>query len=106
MICDEDAYFQELVRYIHLNPLRANLVKNLSDLDRYAWSGHRAIMGRKKSEWQDTDYVLSWFGKEISAARKAYRGYLKEINDFNVILSRQPTTLYPKRRPHEYEQNP
>jgi len=77
-ICDEDAYFQELVRYIHLNRLRVGMVKNMSELDRYPWCGHSAVMGRRKSEWQDSDYVLSWFGRNKGAARKAYRRYLQE----------------------------
>ena len=78
IICDEDVYFQELVRYIHLNPLRAKMVKNLSDLDGYPWCGHSAVMGKKKAQWQDTDYVLSWFGEDISTARKVYRRYLQD----------------------------
>jgi len=78
IICDEDVYFQELVRYIHLNPLRAKIVKNVSELDRYAWCGHRVIMGRRKAEWQAADYVLSWFGQNISAGRKAYRRYVQD----------------------------
>ena len=44
IICQEDAYLQELVRYIHLNPLRAKIVGNLKELDRYAYSGHSALM--------------------------------------------------------------
>ena len=68
IVCDEDTHFQELVRYIHLNPLRAKIVKNMSELDRYPWSGHSAIMGRKKKEWQDVEYVLSWFGKSVSTS--------------------------------------
>lgn len=78
IICDEDAYFQELVRYIHLNPLRANLVKNTNELDRYPWSGHSAIMGYKKRDWQDCYYVLSWFGKTKNTARKKYHRYVEE----------------------------
>ncbi|MFC1578356.1 transposase, partial [Thermodesulfobacteriota bacterium] len=58
IICDEDTYFKELVRYIHLNPLRAKMVKSLSKLDRYRWSGHGAIMGKVKYDWQDRDYTL------------------------------------------------
>ena len=38
IVCDEDSYFQELVRYIHLNPLRAKVVKSMSGLNRYRWS--------------------------------------------------------------------
>ena len=35
IVCDEGAYFRELVRYIRLNPLRAKLLNGLSDLDKY-----------------------------------------------------------------------
>jgi REP element-mobilizing transposase RayT len=78
IVCDEDAYFQELVRYIHLNPLRAEIVKNMSELDRYPWCGHSRVMGRFESEWQDIDYVLSWFGRNETDARKAYRRYVQQ----------------------------
>jgi putative transposase len=78
IVCEEDTYFQELVRYIHLNPLRAKLVKNMSALDRYPWCGHSAVMGRKKREWQDVNYVLSWFGKTTAKARKTYRQYIQD----------------------------
>jgi len=49
-VCEEDAYFQELVRYIHLNPLRAKIVKDLSSLDRYSWCGHSVLLIREVSE--------------------------------------------------------
>jgi putative transposase len=78
IICDEDVYFQQLVRYIHLNPLRVDLVKNMTELDRYSWSGHSALMGYKKQEWQDIDYVLSWFGNTKASARKEYRRYVED----------------------------
>jgi putative transposase len=78
IVCDEDVYFQELVRYIHLNPLRANLVKNIYELDRYPWCGHSVIMGRKKRKWQDRDYVLQWFGKNEGNAKRAYREYVRK----------------------------
>jgi putative transposase len=77
-VCEEDLYFRQLVRYIHLNPLRATLVKNLSELDGYPWCGHSVIMASRRHEWQDRDYVLSWFGTREAEARKAYRRYVKE----------------------------
>ena len=46
---EEDPYLLELIRYIHLNPLRAKLVKDLKELDKYLWSGHSALLGRRKS---------------------------------------------------------
>lgn len=51
IVCDEDAYFQELTRYIHLNPLRAELVKNMNALDEYPWCGHSVIMGKVDYLW-------------------------------------------------------
>ena len=78
IVCDEDSYFQELIRYIHLNPLRAKMVKSMSALDRYPWCGHSAVMGRKKVEWQEINYVLSWFGKKKTIAKKAYRRYVQD----------------------------
>ena len=78
IICDEDVYFRQLVRYIHLNPLRANLVKSLAELDRYRWCGHSALMGRVQNKWQDRDYVLKWFGRKQGEAKKAYRSYVQK----------------------------
>ena len=78
IICDEDAYFTELVRYIHLNPLRAKLVKGLAQLDRYPWSGHGVLTGKIKYDWQNRDYVLKWFGKNEREAKSAYRRFVKK----------------------------
>ena len=78
IVCDEDSYFRELVRYIHLNPLRARIVKSISELDKYHWSGHGVLMGKIKNEWQDRDYVLSWFGEKEGDASRAYRKYVQD----------------------------
>jgi putative transposase len=78
IICEEDAYFKELIRYIHLNPVRAGLVKDVAELDRYRWCGHSVIMGKVKRAWQERDYVLRWFGKKEGEAKRAYRRYMKE----------------------------
>jgi len=78
IVCEEDTYFRALVRYIHLNPLRADIVRDMSELDRYRWCGHAVLMGRLKKEWQDRDYVLRWFGNKNGTARSAYRRYVQE----------------------------
>jgi putative transposase len=64
--------------YTHLNPLRAGLVPNLSGLNTYRYCGHSALMGKKEFEWQETSYVLSYFGKHVSNARESYYEYVKE----------------------------
>ena len=76
IICQEDAYLQELVRYIHLNPLRAKIVQDMDELDRYPYSGHSAVMGNVKREWQDIDYVLGCFGRKRGTAKNRYRSYV------------------------------
>lgn len=78
IVCEEDAYFKELVRYIHLNPLRAGIVASMDELDRYGWCGHSAVMGKEHLVWQDVDYVLEWFGKTRGEAREAYRQFVQE----------------------------
>lgn len=81
IVCQEDAYLRELVRYIHLNPVRAGIVAALADLNYYAYCGHSALMGRKKRPWQDVDYVLSYFGETIHRARKDYSSYMEAALD-------------------------
>lgn len=76
ILCQEDPYLRELVRYIHLNPLRARIVSTLSDLNSYEYSGHSALMGKCSREWQETKYVLSLFGKSMGTARKLYLAYV------------------------------
>jgi len=76
IVCQEDAYLKELVRYIHLNPVRAGIVENLKGLNRYPYCGHSAVMGRKKRPWQDVEYVLGYFGKTAKSAREAYFEYV------------------------------
>ena len=58
----------------------------MSELERCRWCGHGVLMGRLKHEWQDRDYVLSWFGEKEGKAKKAYRQYVKE----GVLLGRRP----------------
>ena len=76
-VCQEDVYLKELVRYIHLNPIREKLIKDINGLNKYPYSGHSALMGKPLRDWQDTRFVLSWFGKNVSESRKNYLDYVK-----------------------------
>lgn len=77
IVVEEDAYFKELVRYIHLNPLRAHMVDSFDALNRYRWCGHSVIVGRVSNDWQDRTYVLRWFGEKESEAKRLYRQFVK-----------------------------
>ena len=78
IICEDDPYLLELTRYIHLNPLRAGTVRNLKELKGYRWCGHSCIMGMVKREWQDTDTVLAYFGKNRKRAIEKYGNYVEK----------------------------
>ena len=67
----------ELVRYIHLNPLRAGLVSSLEELDYYSWSGHATIMGNRKNGWQAVDEILLYFSTKEAEARRRYREFIE-----------------------------
>jgi len=94
VICEEDPYLLELIRYIHLNPLRANLVKDLKELDKYPWIGHSTIFGRCKNPLvpehpvnpvknkplaeKTIEDVLLHFGETKKVARQRYRQFVKK----------------------------
>ena len=85
IVCQEENYLRELVRYIHLNLLRKGIVKDLKELNRSPWSGHSALVGNRKREWQDTEYVLSFFGE----GQKRVKKYLEFIRE-GIPLGRRP----------------
>jgi len=78
IVCDEDSYLLELVRYIHLNPLRVGMVPDLGGLDRFPWSGHSVMMGKNTLPGQNTVEVLCYFGKRVAEARRRYRSFIED----------------------------
>jgi putative transposase len=78
ILVEEDPYLLELVRYIHLNPLRAGVVRDLPALDRYPWTGHTALMGQVLRPWQVVEEVLRQYGERLHVARQAYRAFVAE----------------------------
>jgi putative transposase len=78
IICEEETYLLELVRYIHLNPLRAGVVKNIEGLDHYPWSGDRVLVGEGKNDRQERDYVLRQFHENEGRDIRGYRKFMEE----------------------------
>lgn len=68
----------ELVRYIHLNPIRSGTMQDIKSLAKYPLTGHAVIMGNIKHNWQDIDYVLEIFNKRIRVARKSYTTFVSK----------------------------
>ena len=94
VVCEEDPYLLELIRYIHLNPLRAKLVKDLKELDKYLWTGHSVLIGKQKNPLvseispaiekdkylaaKTVEDVLQYFGKNLKEARRRYQEFVEK----------------------------
>ncbi|NTU92598.1 MAG: hypothetical protein HGA56_01120 [Chlorobiaceae bacterium] len=80
IVCEEEPYFIRLVGYIHLNPLRAGLVRTLEELDNYPWCGHPVLLGSIRNVWQAREYVLGYFGDRETSAIEAYRAHIVSVS--------------------------
>ncbi len=74
-LVDQDRYGLALVRYIHLNPVRARMVRQAGV---YAWSSHRAYLGAQALPWLTTDWVLGQFGERLGQARQRFAAFVEE----------------------------
>lgn len=73
ILCQSDRYLSELVRYIHLNPVRARMVRRP---EQYQYSGHRAYLGLEPPGIVDVDSVLRHFGVQKKLARERYEQFV------------------------------
>ena len=73
ILCQEETYLLELVRYIHLNPVRAKVAK---EPEGYVWSGHLSYLGKGGKGLIDEGFVLDQFGGSRSLARRRYRKFV------------------------------
>jgi REP element-mobilizing transposase RayT len=79
ILCQDSLYAKELIRYIHLNPIRAGVVKDLNALKHYYWCGHRSILGNNEGcIWQEIKEVQKLFGRSVTASQEAYVAFLIE----------------------------
>jgi putative transposase len=99
IVCEEESYLLELIRYIHLNPLRAGLVSGLDDLECYPWCGHSAILGKRCMAGQSVEEVLVHFGKRMDLSRTLYRQFVAD----GLGMGEQPHLVgkYSKRQDRE-----
>jgi REP element-mobilizing transposase RayT len=86
ILCQQDPYLLELVRYIHLNPVRSGVIRNFKALGEFAYCGHAALLGRSQQPFQDVETVLNLFDSNLTAARKKYIAYVQK----DVSRGRRP----------------
>lgn len=75
LLCDRDRYLVALVRYLHLNPTRAGLVK---DPKAWKWSSHRQYLGKVEEPRALTGAILGQFHRHPSLARRRYAEFVSE----------------------------
>ena len=74
ILVQKDEYAKELTRYVHLNPVRARMVKAPGDHD---WSSYNAYVGATEAPgWLYRDFILAYFGKQTAKAQMGYRNYV------------------------------
>ena len=75
LLVDADAYLLELVRYVHLNPVRAGVAASPEE---FRWTGHRGYLGKEFIPWLATDFVLSMLSANIGQARTDYEAFVRD----------------------------
>ena len=79
ILVDAEIYVLQLVRYIHLNPVRARIVDHCKD---YQWSSYPVFGGYVKAPgWLETHWLLSLFGKGQGKAKRRYRDFVESVQN-------------------------
>lgn len=75
ILVERDEYLLELARYVVLNPVRANMVKNISD---WKWSSYHGTIGESSQRWLEIDWILGQFAKQRKTAIVRYINFVRE----------------------------
>lgn len=73
LLVDGDSYLLELVRYVHLNPVRCGMVNDPVD---YPWSSHHVYLGQENLPWLTTEWVLGQLAEDRSEAQRRYAAFV------------------------------
>lgn len=85
-VVEEQVYLYELIRYIHLNPLRGGIIADLNMLSKWPFSGYAALMGNARLPWFKTGAILSYFASELSVARRRLAEFMYD----GIAYGRRP----------------
>lgn len=79
-IVDKEKYFFDVVKYIHLNPLRSKIVRSIAELEEYPWTGHRKIVHGGPPGWQDMSLLRAEFRDVDGGSRwiSDYRDHIQK----------------------------
>lgn len=80
ILVDRESYLKELVRYIHLNPLRAHIVDTVNSLRNYYPNGHNHIISVSSNSWQSTELMEAEFSN-VAGKSDWIWNYIEFLND-------------------------
>ena len=98
LVCDQDEYLLPLIRYIHLNPVKAKMI-TYGRLRNYKWTGHKELMEGKEKGLIERDEVLGFFGRAEGKAKSAYEEFVKE--GLNQTIPRSSAAGFPSEEEFE-----
>jgi hypothetical protein len=80
VVC-KDGYFRDVVRYIHLNPVRSEIVLSIPELKEYPWTGHRHIIRGGPPSWQDSGLLQAEFDdpRDATGWVRRYQEYIEKV---------------------------
>lgn len=82
ILVEDERYLQQLIAYIHLNPVSAGMAKDPAE---FTWSGHRELLGLTRDPLADVDEALLLFGSQRAAARQGYVRILRGAREAEWI---------------------
>jgi len=77
-LIDTERYLLELIRYIHMNPVRSGLVSSVGTLSRYPWTGHHEIMASSRLPWEEYPFIQEFFSSKYLTDMDVYLTFLGE----------------------------
>ena len=91
ILVQADRYLLKLIRYIHLNPLKAGIVTSLEELERYPWTGHIGILFEGLYPWQASEEVLDLLSDHRSGRIAQYIKFIKEDESVQIVSDSELT---------------
>lgn len=85
LLVDADEYLLTLLRYIHLNPVRASLASSPDD---YPWSSHHTYLGKRSEPWVTTEFALGMLGSDRQRAVSSYEALMRSAPTGSPLLER------------------
>ena len=78
ILCDEEDYLHDLIRHIHMNPVRNTIS---SHPDKYLWSSHRIYTGRKHAPWIPIEEILQSFSVYEHLAIDRFQAFVLQATE-------------------------